>query len=198
VKLLFATRNEGKVAELRALVGDLVEVVSLDDLPKMPEVEEDGTTFEQNARKKAVACAEASRLPSLADDSGLCVDALGGAPGVHSARYAEGSDLDRCLALLQALKDVPDEQRGACFRCVLCLAFPDGRTLFAEGELRGRIGRAPRGQGGFGYDPVFEVDPSGRTAAELTREQKGALSHRGQAFRALKPRLELLVRGMGG
>ncbi|MGA9524195.1 MAG: RdgB/HAM1 family non-canonical purine NTP pyrophosphatase [Myxococcaceae bacterium] len=197
MKLLFATRNKGKVAELRALVGDLVEVVSLDDVPGVPEVEEDGATFEDNARKKAVVSAEASGLPSLADDSGLCVDALEGRPGVLSARYAPGDDRDRFLKLLHDLEGVPPEKRGAAFRCVLCLAFPDGRTVFADGECRGRIAQVPTGEGGFGYDPVFELEPGGRTMAQLTRDEKSAISHRGRAFRALRPRLEALIADFG-
>ncbi len=197
MKLLFATRNKGKVAELRALVGDLVEIVSLDDVPGIPEVEEDGATFAENAQKKAVASAAASGLPSLADDSGLCVDALDGRPGVLSARYAQGGDRDRYLKLLRDLDGVPPEQRGAAFHCVLCLAFPDGRTAFAEGECRGRIAGAPKGEGGFGYDPVFEIEPGGRTMAQLTREEKSAISHRGRAFEALRPRLEALLANSG-
>jgi XTP/dITP diphosphohydrolase len=194
VKLLFATHNKGKLAELRALVGDSLQVLSAADA-QVPEVVEDGETFADNARKKALACAHATGLPSLADDSGLCVDALGGAPGVHSARYAPGDDAARVDRLLEALADVPDDQRGAGFRCVLCLALPDGRTFFAEGQCRGTISRAPRGAGGFGYDPVFELAPGGRTMAEVTQEEKSARSHRGQAFRQLAPRLELLARG---
>lgn len=194
MKLLFATRNKGKVAELRALVGDLVEIVSLDDVPSVPEVEEDADTFAGNAEKKARVSANASGLPALADDSGLCVDALGGQPGVLSARYAEGTDAVRYTKLLRELADLPKERRGAAFKCVLCLAFPDGRTFFAEGECRGRIGFAPRGEHGFGYDPVFEVDEAGTTMAQLSKEQKSAISHRGAAFRALKPTIEMLAR----
>lgn len=195
MKLLFATRNKGKVSELRALVGNRFEVLSLDDVGDVPEVEEDGATFRDNARKKAQAYCAATGIAALADDSGLCVDALGGRPGVHSARYAEGSDEDRYLKLLEELRDVPDEERGAAFVCSLCLAMPDGRTFFAEGEARGRIGHTPRGQHGFGYDPVFVATREGQTMAELTREEKSAISHRGAAFRALLPTLEPLAGG---
>lgn len=195
MKLLFATRNTGKVAELQHLMGDLVEVLSLNDFPGVPEVEEDADTFEGNAAKKAHVAAKVSGVPALADDSGLCVDALGGEPGVQSARYAPGSDVDRYRKLLHVLEQVPKERRGAAFKSVLCLAFPDGRTWFAEGEVRGRIAFGPKGAHGFGYDPVFEVDDAGTTMAELTREQKSAISHRGAAFRALRPTLELLARG---
>jgi XTP/dITP diphosphohydrolase len=197
VKLLFATRNPGKLAELSQLVGDRLAIVALDDV-SVPEVEEDGETFEDNARKKALASARAAGLPALADDSGLCVDALGGAPGVRSARYANGDDRARCEKLLEALGDVPDDRRGAAFRCALCLALPDGRTFLSQGECRGFIGRAPRGANGFGYDPIFELEPGGRTLAELSREEKGRLSHRGQAFRAMAPRLEALAGGVMG
>lgn len=195
MRLLFATRNRGKLAELTDLVGDRLEVASLDEVD-VPEVDEDGETFEENARKKALSAARASGLPALADDSGLCVDALGGAPGTLSARYAEGDDRARYEKLLAALRDVPDECRGAAFRCALCLAFPDGRSFFTRGECRGFIARAPRGTNGFGYDPVFTLSPGGRTIAELSREEKARLSHRGQAFRAMAPRLEALARGV--
>ena len=197
MKLLFATRNRGKLAELTELVGDRLAIASLDEV-HVPEVEENGETFEDNARKKALAAARASGLPALADDSGLCVDALGGGPGVRSARYAEGDDRARYEKLLDALRDVPDERRGAAFVCALCLAFADGGTFVTRGECRGFIARAPRGSNGFGYDPVFELKRGGRTMAELTRDEKARLSHRGQAFRAMVPRLEALARGVSG
>jgi len=197
VKLVFATRNRGKLTELRELVGDRLEVLSLDDVPA-PEVDEDGETFEENACKKATSCASATGLPSLADDSGLCVDALGGQPGVRSARYAEPDDRARCEKLLLALRNTPENRRGAAFRCALCLALPDGRTFVSRGECAGFIARAPRGEHGFGYDPVFELELGGRTLAELTRAQKARVSHRGKAFQAMAPRLEALARGVLG
>ena len=194
-RLLFATTNQGKLRELRGLVGDAVEVVSLKDLPPIPEPVEDGATFEENARKKARAYAEASGLPVLADDSGLCVDALGGRPGVHSARYAEGDDRARYEKLLAELSGIPDERRTAAFVCALCLAFPGSETTFLEvGRCEGRIGHAPRGSHGFGYDPVFEL-PGGRALAELTSEEKAGLSHRGVAFRKMRPHLLALAGG---
>jgi len=194
VTLLFATRNAGKVWELRELVGGALEVESLQEHPEAPEVEEDAETFEGNARKKALAAAVATGLPALADDSGLCVDALDGRPGVRSARYVEGTDRDRYLALLEEMRDVPDGRRGAAFECALCLAWPDGRTVVEQGRCEGRIGRAPKGEGGFGYDPVF-VLPDGRAMAELGPGEKSAISHRGAAFARMKPHLAALATG---
>jgi XTP/dITP diphosphohydrolase len=195
VKLLFATHNAGKLRELRQLVGSLFEVVSLGDLPEMPEVREDESTFEGNARKKATAYARASGLPSLADDSGLCVDALGGRPGVLSARYVPGSDADRVAKLLEEVRGVPEAQRGAEFRCALSLALPDGEHVIETGRCAGRIGTAPRGQNGFGYDPIFVLPKQGRTMAELTSEEKSQVSHRGEAFRRMRPHLVALAEG---
>jgi XTP/dITP diphosphohydrolase len=188
-RLLFATTNPGKVKELRGLVGDAVEVVSLKDLPPIPEPVEDGETFEANAEKKARAYAEASGLPSLADDSGLCVDALGGRPGVHSARYAEGDDRARYQKLLGELEGLPEERRTASFQCALCLAMPGGEARIEVGRCEGRILTGPRGSHGFGYDPVFFIPALGKTMAELTPEEKAGVSHRGQAFRRMRPAL---------
>ena len=191
-RLLFATTNAGKLRELRLLVGDALEVLGLADLPPIPEPAEDAPTFEENAQLKARAYAAASGLPALADDSGLCVDALGGAPGVLSARYAEGDDRARYLKLLQALEDVADAQRTAAFRCALALAQPDGRTVVEVGACRGHIAHAPRGAHGFGYDPVFLL-PDGRTLAELDAAEKGRISHRGAAMRLMHPHLLALL-----
>lgn len=192
-QLLFATRNEGKVRELQELVGNALEVASLRQYPELPEVEEDADTFEGNARKKALAAAKAAGLPSLADDSGLCVEALGGRPGVYSARYAEGTDRERYRKLLAELDGVPDERRGAAFVCALCLAFPDGRTVVEHGRCEGRIGREPRGEGGFGYDPIFLVEATGKTMAELAPGEKSKISHRGRAFERMRPHLLALT-----
>lgn len=190
-RLLFATTNAGKLRELRGLVGDAVEVLSLKDLPRsIPEPVEDAPTFEGNAEKKARAYAEASGLPTLADDSGLCVDALGGQPGVQSARYAPGDDKARYEKLLSELKDVPDERRTASFRCALALVKPGGGAARIEvGRCEGVIGHEPRGAHGFGYDPVFYIPSLGRTMAELAQEEKAAISHRGAAFRKMRPHL---------
>jgi XTP/dITP diphosphohydrolase len=191
MKLLVATRNAGKLREVRARVGG-IEVLSLDDVALAPEVEETEETLEGNARLKALAASRASGLWSLADDSGLFVDALGGAPGVRSARYAPGTDADRIRKLLGEMDAVPDGRRGAAFRCVLALASPAGEVREARGECRGEILRAPRGSGGFGYDPVFLVPELGRTMAELTLEEKGRISHRARALGALEPELSSL------
>jgi XTP/dITP diphosphohydrolase len=185
MRLLLATRNAGKLRELRARVQGM-DVLSLDDVQAMPEVEETEDSLEGNARLKALAAARATSLWTVADDSGLFVEALGGAPGVRSARYAPGSDADRVQALLGAMEGVPDEERGAAFRCVLALASPEGEVRFARGECRGRILRGPRGAGGFGYDPVFLLPELGRTMAELSLEEKGRLSHRARAVDALE------------
>ena len=195
MKLLFATSNAGKLRELRELVGSLFEVVSPADVPGLPDIVEDEQTFEGNARKKAVACARASGLPSLADDSGLCVDALGGGPGVKSARYASGSDGQRSAKLLEEMSGVPEAQRGAEFRCALCLALPNGEQVIETGECAGRIATAARGQNGFGYDPIFVLSKLGKTMAELTPDQKSQISHRGEAFRRMKPHLVALAEG---
>jgi XTP/dITP diphosphohydrolase len=189
MRLLLATRNPGKLRELRARVHGL-DVLSLDDVPPMPEVEETEDTLEGNARLKALAAARATALWTVADDSGLFVDALGGTPGVRSARYVPGSDADRVQALLGAMERVPDAERGGAFRCVLALASPErGEVRFARGECRGSILRAPRGTGGFGYDPVFLLPELGRTMAELSLEEKSRVSHRARALDALEPLL---------
>ena len=194
MKLVFATRNTGKVRELESLATGL-EVVSLVAFPELPEVEETEDTLEGNARLKAVAVARETGLWSLADDSGLFVDALGGAPGVRSARYAPGDDASRIRKLLQALQDVPAAQRGASFRCLLALASPDGDLVLESGECRGEVLTAPRGTGGFGYDPVLLLPELGRTMAELSLEEKGKISHRARAFARLRPHLQALSAG---
>jgi XTP/dITP diphosphohydrolase len=191
VKLLLATTRQGKVAELRDLLGGLLEVVSLTDFPQLAEVEESGTTFEENAELKARAYAQATQLPALADDSGLCVDALGGRPGVASARYAP-TDAERIEKLLKELKQVPTPKRTAHFQCALCLAVP-GRPVQSEiGRCDGRIALAPKGENGFGYDPIFYLPKLARMMAELTREEKAKISHRGAAFSRMLPHLRAL------
>jgi len=194
MRLLLATRNAGKLRELRSRVHGL-EVLSLDDVAPIPEVEETEDTLEGNARLKAVAVARGTGQWSLADDSGLFVDALGGAPGVRSARYAPGDDAARVRKLLEALREVPAGRRGAEFRCVLALASPDGKVVLESGECRGEVLTEPRGTGGFGYDPVLLVPEMGRTMAELSLEEKGRISHRARAFARMRPRLQALSAG---
>jgi XTP/dITP diphosphohydrolase len=205
-EILVATTNPGKVRELRALLGGQVEWKSLADFPGVPEVKEDGATFAENARKKAVGYAQATGLWTLADDSGLVVDALGGAPGVNSARFSgdrpEGAErklLDRrnMEKLLSLLQDVPPEKRTARFVCCLCLADPEKVLLETRGTLEGLIADEPAGTGGFGYDPVFFVPQLGKTVAQLGAEEKNAISHRGNAMRALKPQLTELLQAAG-
>jgi XTP/dITP diphosphohydrolase len=193
MRVVLATRNAGKVREFDDLSGDLASGVSFVPLDaSAPEPDETGATFLENALLKARSAAAATGLPALADDSGLCVDSLGGGPGVRSARYADGSDETRWQKLLRELEGVDAEQRTARFVCVLALVAPDGALVAtAEGVCEGRIAFAPRGEGGFGYDPVFEVagDDAGRTMAELTAAEKRAVSHRGRAFEGLRASL---------
>jgi XTP/dITP diphosphohydrolase len=196
--LLLATRNPGKLREFRGLLApEGIEVRGLADLPGAPEVEEDGATFRENAWKKARALAAFSGLPALADDSGLTVEALGGRPGVRSARYAGpgATDADNNRKLLEELRGVPPERRRAAFVCAMALAVPRGAGAEAEGRLEGRLLEAPRGTGGFGYDPLFLVEEVGLTLAEMELSAKNRLSHRGRALGALLPRLRELSRG---
>jgi XTP/dITP diphosphohydrolase len=189
MELLVATSNRGKLAEIDAILKGLpVSLLPLDALKNYPIVVEDGKTYQENALKKARALAAFSGRVTLADDSGLEVDALGGAPGIHSARYGgeEANDIGNNQKLLHTLAGVPEEQRTARFVCVLALcappAFGGGEWLF-RGECAGRIAFAPRGENGFGYDPLFFYPPLNRTFAELDREAKSRVSHRGRALR---------------
>ncbi|HEX28842.1 TPA: XTP/dITP diphosphatase, partial [Candidatus Poribacteria bacterium] len=193
MRLAVATRNKGKVEEIREILSDLpIEIYWLEDFPDAPRIEEDGDTFEENASKKASVIAGYLGMPTIADDSGLLVEALNGEPGVRSARFAgEGaSDSDRNAKLLSLLRGVPRERRKAKFVCVLVLAFPDGREVSFRGECEGYITDPPRGKHGFGYDPVFLVPEYGRTFAELGPEVKNRISHRAKALRKLKKFLE--------
>ncbi len=183
--LVIATRNQGKIREIRAMLGGLdFEVRSVADYPGLPEVEEGGATFAENAAIKALAVAGFTGCLSLADDSGLEVEALGGLPGVRSARYAgdEATDEANNAKLLDALKGVPAGERTARFSCVMALALPDRLLASFEGVCEGRIGFRSQGTNGFGYDPLFEVSGMGRTMAELTLEEKNRLSHRAKAL----------------
>ncbi|MFI0727550.1 RdgB/HAM1 family non-canonical purine NTP pyrophosphatase [Streptomyces sp. NPDC021225] len=198
-RLILATRNTYKIIELRAILDDAaldVELVGADAYPEVPDVKETGVTFAENALLKAHALARATGHPAVADDSGLCVDVLGGAPGIFSARWSgrHGDDRANLDLLLAQLGDVPDEHRAAHFECAAALALPDGTERVVTGRLPGTLRREPTGGGGFGYDPILQPDGETRTCAELTPEEKNAISHRGKAFRALAP----LVRDLMG
>jgi XTP/dITP diphosphohydrolase len=186
MKILLATRNKKKLEEMRRILAH-DEVVGLDDVPPYDEVPESGLTFEANARIKAREGVAHTGLPTVADDSGLAVAAMNGMPGVFSARWSggHGNDTGNVDLLLRQLADVPDEDLGAAFVCAVVLVLPDGREWTVHGEMRGRLIRSPRGTGGFGYDPIFVAEGHTRTSAELTPDEKDAISHRGQAMRAL-------------
>lgn len=186
LELVVATRNAGKLREIRHLLEDSgVAVLGLDAFPDLPEVVEDGVTFAENAARKAETIARLTGRPCLADDSGLTVDALAGAPGVQSARYAgvQGDDAANNARLLRELAHVNEEHRQAAFRCVMALCLPGEPTRFFEGQVAGSILFSPRGAGGFGYDPLFLVDGFDRTMAELPLAEKNRISHRGRALR---------------
>ena len=193
--VVLATRNAAKLRELARILGAAdsggaqIRLAGLDEFPGAPDVPETGATFEENALIKARAIASYTGLPSVADDSGLCVDALSGMPGVLSARWAGGHGDDRAnleLVLAQ-VADVPDTRLGARFVCAAALVVPVGRETVVTGRVEGRLIRSPRGSGGFGYDPIFLPDGFDQTTAEMTAEAKDAISHRGRAFRALAP-----------
>ncbi len=189
MKIVLATQNAGKVRELRAILADLpVEVLSMADFPDIPEVLEDGQTFTENALKKAKTVCEATGLLAVADDSGLEVDYLDGAPGIYSARFAGAgrNDLDNNMKLLGLLHDLPMEKRTARFRCVIAVVTPCGETYTAEGTCAGLIGYDMQGAEGFGYDPLFYLPEYKKTFAELELSLKNTISHRGQAVAQLK------------
>jgi XTP/dITP diphosphohydrolase len=202
-QLVLATTNPHKLMELtRILAAEHVNVdlVGLGEFPRAPEVAETGATFAENALLKAKAVAAFTGLASVADDSGLCCDAMNGMPGVLSARWSgrHGSDAENLSLLLGQLSDVPDERRGAHFSCVAALVLPSGQQALSEGILRGRLIREPRGTNGFGYDPVFVPEGDRRTTAEMSAEEKDAISHRGRAFRGLATAIAALVSARGG
>jgi XTP/dITP diphosphohydrolase len=201
-KILIATTNPGKFAEIISNIDLHVDWLSLADFEGISQIEEDGLSFAENARKKALGYAGLTGLTSLADDSGLVVDALGGAPGVRSARFGgeKSEGLDRktidqhnIAKVLKLLQDVPKEKRTAKFVCCLCLASPQKILLETRGELEGLLIDKQMGQNGFGYDPIFIVPSLNKTVAQLTNEQKNEISHRGRAIRKLKPLLKKLL-----
>ena len=194
MKVLLATRNAGKLVELRRMLSGF-DVVGLADVPDFPEAPETGATFAENALAKARDAAAATGLPSVADDSGLAVDALNGMPGVLSARWSgrHGDDRANLELLLAQVGDVPDERRGAAFVCAAALVVPGGPETVVHGAWTGRLTRAPRGTNGFGYDPIFVPEGETRTSAELSAAEKDAASHRARALQALLPHLRALA-----
>ncbi|WP_283137321.1 RdgB/HAM1 family non-canonical purine NTP pyrophosphatase [Rhizohabitans arisaemae] len=193
--LVLATRNEHKLVELRRILADAgltVHLLGLADFPQIGEVAETGLTFAENALLKAHAVAQGSGLPAIADDSGLCVGALNGMPGVFSARWSgkHGDDQANLDLLLAQVSDVPEGRREAHFTCAAALALPGGDERVVEGRLHGRLTFTPRGTGGFGYDPIFVPDGESRTTAEMSPAEKDAISHRGRAFRELATLLD--------
>lgn len=191
MKLVLATKNAGKVVEFRRILEELgatdLEVVGLDAFPEISDIEETGKTFEENSLLKARTISKLTGLPALADDSGICVDALDGAPGLYSARYSGNGDSANNQKLLDALRDVPDAKRTAYFICVAAFVRPDGFEKVEEGRFHGKIMHEVVGSGGFGYDPLFQPDGLNCSSAQLTAEEKDAISHRGKAMRAIAP-----------
>ena len=199
-RVVLATRNQHKVTELRRILhsaGVDVELVGTDEFPDLPDVDETGSTFAANALLKANDVARRTGLVAIADDSGLCVDALNGMPGILSARWAgaHGNDRANLDLVLAQISDVPDNRRGAAFHCAAAVATPDGDERVVEGVLEGSLIREPRGTNGFGYDPIFTPRGYVLTTAELTPDEKDVISHRGQAFRGLVPVLSELLSG---
>ena len=202
-RLLLATRNEGKVEEFRRILNQLsegaIELVGFSEFPELPDVEETGKTFEENALLKARAASLATGLPAIADDSGLCVDYLNGDPGIFSARWAgiHGDDLENTNKVLKSLRGVPDPERGAHFTCVAALALPDGRTHVEEAHFDGWILHEPVGDQGFGYDPIFKPAGHAISSAQMCAAQKEAIRHRGKSLRAIAPHVITLLSTLG-
>ena len=190
-KLVLATRNQGKITEFRRILDELapgqIDLIGVDQFPDLVDVDETGSTFEENSLLKSRFTCMATGLPAIADDSGLCVDALNGDPGIFSARWAgiHGNDQANIEKLLAQLQDVPDSNRTAHFKCVASLVLPDGRVQVAEGRFEGHILHAPVGENGFGYDPIFQPEGFSTTFAQMTMEQKSNISHRGIAVQKL-------------
>ena len=202
-KLLLATRNQGKIVEFRRILDAIapgeIELVGLDQFPDLHDVDETGTTFQENALLKAREMSEATGLPAIADDSGLCVDALNGDPGIFSARWAGEHSNDRANLekVLDQLREVPDEKRTGYFICVAALYLPDGRTHCEEGRFIGTILHSPVGENGFGYDPIFQPEGLSISSAQMSSEEKDAMSHRGKALRAIAPHVMKALKTLG-
>lgn len=198
MRVVLATRNAHKVIEMRRILDEAgleIELVGTDEFPELPDVAETGSTFAANALLKARSVCAETGLPAIADDSGLGVDALNGMPGIFSARWsgAHGDDLANLNLLLSQLSDVPDSRRGAAFHCAAAVVLPDGTERVVEGTIDGTLIREPRGTHGFGYDPIFVPLGESRTTAEMSAEEKDAISHRGRAMRALVPVLREIL-----
>lgn len=202
-KLLLATRNQGKIEEFRRILDSLapgeIELVGLDQFPDLHDVDETGTTFEENALLKAREMSVATGLPAIADDSGLCVDALNGDPGIFSARWAggHGDDTANLAKVLDQLKGVDDASRGAYFICVAALYLPTGESHCEEGRFYGSILHSPVGENGFGYDPIFQPEALSISSAQMSSEEKDAVSHRGKALRAIAPHVMNALKTLG-
>jgi len=194
-RVVLATRNQGKVTEFRRILEEYaageVDLLGLQDFPDMPDVEESGSTFEANALLKAHATAEFTKLPAIADDSGICIDFLDGAPGIFSARWAgqHGDDEANLQKVLREMSGITADKRGAQFRCVVALAHPNGEYIYEEGVMHGEIVDSPRGENGFGYDPIFQPTGFTQTSAQLSAIEKDEISHRGKALRAITGRI---------
>ncbi len=202
-KLLLATRNKGKIQEFHRILEEIapgeIELVGLDQFPDLADVEETGTTFEENALLKARQMSAATGLPAIADDSGLCVDALGGDPGIFSARWSgvHGDDEANLQKVLDQIKDVPDADRTAYFICVAALVLVDGESHCEEGRFHGQLLHHPVGENGFGYDPIFSPDGYSISSAQMSAADKDAISHRGKALRAIAPHVRKMVAELG-
>jgi XTP/dITP diphosphohydrolase len=202
-KLVLATRNQGKITEFRrildALAPGAIQLIGVDQFPDLVDVDETGSTFEENSLLKARYTCQATGLPAIADDSGLCVDALNGGPGIFSARWAgsHGNDQANLEKVLDQLKDVPDEKRTAHFMCVASLVLPDGREQVAEGRFEGHILHAPVGENGFGYDPIFQPLGLSISSAQMSAEEKDLVSHRGKSLRSIAPHVIQLLGSLG-
>ena len=202
-RLLLATRNKGKIEEFQRILAAIapgeIDLVGLDQFPEIADVEETGLTFQANALLKAREYSQVTGLAAIADDSGLCVDALGGDPGIYSARWAgnHGDDLANIEKVLDSMKDVPDELRRAHFTCAAALVLPDGRSHVEEANFDGWILRKPVGDKGFGYDPIFRPEGLEISSAQMSADEKDAISHRGKSLRAIAPHVITLLKSLG-
>ena len=201
--LVLATRNQGKITEFRRILDELapgqIELIGVDQFPDLVDVDETGSTFEENSLLKSRYTCAATGLPAIADDSGLCVDFLNGDPGIFSARWAgvHGNDQANLEKVLDQLKDVPDQKRTAHFKCVASLVMPDGRERVAEGRFEGHILHAPVGENGFGYDPIFQPLGLSISSAQMSAQEKDLVSHRGKSLRSIAPHVIQMLASLG-